>query len=292
MKKIYVLGSINIDLCINAPYIPNRGETLMGDDFFIAHGGKGANQAVASARSGASVKMCGCVGSDVFGKTVLESLKSEGIDCRHVLIIDNISTGTAMIVVCDGDNRIILNSGANSKISKEQIDEFLKDADKDDIFLAQLENPIDMIGYGLEKAKEKGMTVVLNPAPANKDITEYLKYVDILTPNEGECELLGGEELISKEVGILIVTLGDKGYKIVKKDKVNTFPCIKIKAVDTTAAGDTFCGAMLARFAETNNIYESARYGSIAASIACTKKGAQPSIPTSDEILKIFNNKY
>ena len=284
MRKIYILGSINTDLVINTPYIPNKGETLMGSDFFTAHGGKGANQAVAAARSETIVNMCGCVGDDIFGQSALESLKKEGINCEHIRAIKNTPTGTAVIIVCGGDNRIILDSGANAKIDEKQIDDFLKSANADDIFLAQLENPIDLIGYGLKKAKEKEMMVVLNPAPANKEVIKYLKYVDVLTPNEGECELLGGEENLIKTVNTLIITLGSKGFKIVNNKQSEIYPCIKIKPVDTTAAGDTFCGAMLASYARTGDLVKSALYGSLAASIACTKKGAQPSVPTRKEI--------
>ena len=290
MKNIFILGSINTDLIITAPYMPNKGETLMGKDFFTAHGGKGANQAVAAARSNGNVYMCGCVGDDIFGKSALESLQKEGINCEHIRVMENTPTGTAIIIVCDGDNRIILDSGANSKITKEQVDSFLKNAQKGDIFLTQLENPIDIIGYALKQAEEKEMLVVLNPAPANKDIKPFLKYVDILTPNEGECALLGGEEELLKEVNCLVVTLGDKGFKIINKQINETFPCMKIKPVDTTAAGDTFCGAMLAKYSKCGDFIASAKYGSLAASIACTRKGAQPSIPTEDEICELTNN--
>ena len=284
MKNIFILGSINTDLVITTPYIPNKGETLMGRDFFTAHGGKGANQAVAAARAGGQVYMCGCVGDDLFGKTALEALQKEHINCDHVKVIENTPTGTAVIVICEGDNRIILDSGANYKITKEQIDLFLSKANKGDLFLTQLENPIDMVGYALKQAKTKGMIVVLNPAPANKAIEPYLEYVDILIPNEGECELLGGEEKLLREVRCLIVTLGDKGFKIRNEQINETFPCIKIEPVDTTAAGDTFCGAMLARYSTSDDLIGSAKYGSCAASLACTKKGAQPSIPSSNEI--------
>ena len=171
-----------------------------------------------------------------------------------------------------------------------RINTFLKNAQKGDIFLTQLENPIDIIGYALKQAEEKEMLVVLNPAPANKDIKPFLKYVDILTPNEGECALLGGEEELLKEAKCLVVTLGDKGFKIIDKQINETFPCMKIKPVDTTAAGDTFCGAMLAKYSKCGDFIASAKYGSLAASITCTRKGAQPSIPTKDEICELTNN--
>ena len=290
MKNIFILGSINTDLVITTPYMPNKGETLIGKDFFTAHGGKGANQAVAAARAEGQVYMCGCVGDDLFGKSALEALEKESINCEHVKVIKGVPTGTAVIVICDGDNRIILDSGANVRITREQIDSFLLKANKGDIFLTQLENPIDIIGYALKQAKEKEMLVVLNPAPANKAIEQYLKYVDILIPNEGECDLLGGKEKLLNMVKCLVVTLGDKGFRIINDQINEIFPCIKIEPVDTTAAGDTFCGAMLAKYSKCNNLIISAKYGSCAASIACTRKGAQPSIPNSDEIETISSS--
>lgn len=284
MKKIFVLGSINTDLVIKTPYIPVKGETIMGSDFFIAHGGKGANQAVAIARSKGNVLMCGCVGDDLFGQEALKSLEKEGVNIEHIKVIKGVPSGIAMITVCDGDNRIILDSGANAKIDEKQVDDFLMTANEGDIFLTQLENPIEIIGYALKRAKEKGMLVVLNPAPANQDVEKYLQYVDVLTPNEGECTLLGGEEKLKAIVRTLIVTLGDKGFAIVEKNNKVIYPCIKIKPIDTTAAGDTFVGAMLAKYGETNDLVKSAVYGSLAASISCTRKGAQPSIPTKEEV--------
>ena len=150
--------------------------------------------------------------------------------------------------------------------------------------MTQLENPIDVIGYGLQKAKEKGMFVVLNPAPANVGIMPYLEYCDWVIPNETELEILGGaEKILAETCAKLIVTLGAKGYKIVTKGDERVYPCMQITAVDTTAAGDTFCGGLVARLAEGDTLEDAARFGSKAASIACTKKGAQPSIPTLQE---------
>ena len=287
--RLFVLGSINTDLVINTPYIPHQGETLIGSGFFTAHGGKGANQAVAAARSGAKVLMCGAVGDDEFGKSSRQSLLDEGIDCSFVKIVKNCPSGVAVIIVNNGDNRIILDTGANYKVTKEDVDKFLEESTNGDIFLTQLELPIDVVGYALQKAKEKGLFVVLNPAPANKQISSYLKYVDLLTPNENECEQIGLSESSFNKDSTLIITLGSKGYRIINKELDNVYPCIKVKAIDTTAAGDTFCGAMLAKMLNGENLIESAKYGSKAASIACTRKGAQPSIPTKTEIDKYIN---
>lgn len=284
MKTIYVIGSINTDLVINAPYIPQKGETLTGDGFFTAHGGKGANQAVASARLGGNVVMCGCVGDDGFGQDALTSLKNEGVDVSHIQIVKGVPTGTAVIIVANGDNRIILDKGANAHLTKDDIDTTLENAKAGDIYLTQLENPIDVIGYGLKKAKEKGMFVVLNPAPANQDIKPYIPYCDLITPNETELEILGGEKTILQSIDTLLVTLGSKGFKIVTKSDENTYPCKKIIPVDTTAAGDTLCGGLVTYLAEEKSLVDAAKFGSTAATIACTRKGAQPSIPTRQEV--------
>jgi ribokinase len=264
--------------------MPKKGETLIGDGFFTAHGGKGANQAVAAARLGGDVVMCGCVGEDSFGQDAVRSLRADGIDTANVKVLKNVSTGTAMIIVVDGDNRIILDKGANGLLTEKDIDVALQNAQAGDIYLTQLENPIAVIGYGLKKAKEKGMFVVLNPAPANTEIVPYLEYCDLITPNETELELLGGREKLLDSVQTLLVTLGGDGFEIVTKLERRKYPCIKVSPVDTTAAGDTLCGGLVCALAEGKSLEEAAKFGSLAASIACTRAGAQPSIPTKEEV--------
>lgn len=286
MKKIFVVGSINTDLVIKAPYMPQKGETLVGEGFFTAHGGKGANQAVAAARLGGKVIMCGCVGNDGFGKEALASLQADGIDTSNIRIVSDVPTGTAVIVVVEGDNRIILDKGANGYLTERDIDKTLEKAQAGDIYLTQLENPIDMIGYGLRKAKEKGMFVVLNPAPANIAVEPYLDYCDLITPNETEVELLGGRDNLLKKVNILLVTLGGEGFEIITKNGSRKYPCMKITPMDTTAAGDTLCGGLVACLAEGASLEEAAKFGSKAATIACTRQGAQPSIPSKMELSK------
>lgn len=286
MKKIIVVGSINTDLVISAPYIPEAGETLTGKGFFTAHGGKGANQAVAASRLGGKVIMCGCVGDDEFGTSSIAALEKEGIDVSNVRKINGVPTGTAIIIIENGDNRIILDRGTNECLSKEDIDAVLSKANAGDIYLTQLENPIEVIGYGLKKAKEKGLFVVLNPAPASKEIIPFIKYCDLITPNETETEILGGEQKLLEITKELLITLGSKGYKIITKDGATNYPCIKVKAIDTTAAGDTLCGGLVARLSIGDDIVSAAAFGSKAASIACTKMGAQPSVPTLSEVLE------
>lgn len=284
MKNIYIVGSINTDLVITTPYMPKAGETLTGSGFFVARGGKGANQAVAAARLGGKVVMCGLVGDDDFGKSAVKAFTEVGIDVSHIRAVSGVPSGTAVIIIENGDNRIILDKGANAELSEKDIDEALKNAKAGDIYLTQLENPIEIIGYGLKKAREKGMYVILNPAPANKGIVPYLKYCDLVTPNETETEIMGGKEFLLSQVPTLLVTLGGNGFEITDKNGSKHYDCIKIKSVDTTAAGDTLCGGLAAMLAKGKTLEESSIFGSKAASIACTRKGAQPSIPTLTEV--------
>lgn len=287
-RNIIVVGSINTDLVIHAPRMPQKGETLSGSGFFTAHGGKGANQAVAAARAGGSVCMCGCVGADAFGESAVSALVAEGIR-PEVRRVENIPSGTAVIAVTGGDNRIILDSGANALLSEEDIDRVLAGAKEGDIYLTQLENPVGIVGYGMRRAKEKGMFVILNPAPADGEIADHLAWCDLLIPNETEAEILnGGGKLEKMYSGALIVTLGDKGFALKQDGVMQTYACPKVKAVDTTAAGDTFCGALAAKLAEGCDLLSAARFGSAAASLACTGKGAQPSIPRAEQVEKFL----
>ncbi|MBQ8229824.1 MAG: ribokinase [Clostridia bacterium] len=284
MKKIYVVGSINTDLVIKTPYMPKQGETLTGEGFFTAHGGKGANQAVAATRLGGEVIMCGCVGKDHFGEAALQALQDDKVDVGHIRVVNGKSTGTAVIIVADGDNRIILDRGANASLTRGDIDSVLETAEAGDIYLTQLENPIDVIGYGIKKAREKGLFVILNPAPADKAIEPYLSDCNLITPNETEVEILGGRERLLQKAEALLITLGSRGFEISTRTGSRRYPCMKIQPIDTTAAGDTLCGGLAAMLAEGKTLEEAAKFGSRAASIACTRTGAQPSIPTRTEV--------
>lgn len=282
---IYIVGSLNMDLCIEAPYMPKEGETLTGSGFIMNGGGKGANQATAAAKLGGNVAMCGAVGGDLFGETLIRNLSVAGADVSHIKKCNDASTGIAVIVITGGNNRIILEKGANALLTEADIDEFLKTAKEGDIYLTQLENPIDIIGYGLKQAKAKGMFTILNPAPANRDISAYFGYVDLITPNETELEIFGGKDaLFDSGIKKIVTTLGSRGYEIADKEGAKIYPCIKIKAVDTTAAGDTLCGGLAVGLAEGMGLEEACAFGSKAASIACTRKGAQQSIPTRKEV--------
>lgn len=288
-KTIYIAGSINTDLVIRAPYMPQKGETLKGSGFFTAHGGKGANQAVAAARLGGTVRMCGCVGADLFGEQALSSLRREGIDVTHIRTAEGVPSGTAVIVVVDGDNRILLDSGANACLCEQDIDAFLAEAEAGDIFLTQLENPVGVVGYGLKRAKEKGMYVILNPAPADRGIEKYFPYCDLVVPNETEYAILDEDGALSSRFGgDLIVTLGGKGFSCTSAGKTRTVPCRKVDVVDTTAAGDTFCGGLAVLCAEGAEIVRAAKFGSAAASLACTRQGAQSSVPVRSSVLEFM----
>ena len=291
MKRIFVVGSLNYDLVINAPYMPKGGETLKGSDFMTNAGGKGANQAYAIGKLGGEIYMCGAVGTDSFGDALLSSLSGVNVNTDFVKRVEGVSTGVAIIVVTEGENRIIIDSGANACITKDDIDAFLAKVEKGDIFLTQLENPIEIVRYALEVAKEKGMLVLLNPAPASKEIIKYLKYVDIITPNETELEILGGKDALFKAgINRVITTLGGAGYEIATKAGAKIYPCIKVSVVDTTAAGDTASGGLCVKLAKGENVEDAIAFGSLCASLACTKRGAQMSVPSLDEVNEYLNN--
>ena len=203
----------------------------------------------------------------------------------YIKKVEKTSTGVAVIVVTESENRIIIDSGANALITKDDIDKFLENASEGDVFLTQLESPIDVVGYALELAKKKGLLAMLNPAPANVEIKKYLPCVDIITPNETELEILGGvDALLECGISTVITTLGARGYEIATKEGAKIYPCIKVKAVDTTAAGDTASGGLAVKLASGETVEEAMKFGSLCASIACTKRGAQMSVPSLNEL--------
>lgn len=303
MKNIYVLGSINMDMVISTPYMPKNGETLTGSNFFLNGGGKGANQAVAASKQGGNVKLIASVGSDVFGSDLIAKLKEYNVDTTYIATLNGVNTGVAMIIIEDGDNRIILDSGSNGKITNNQIDVALENASEGDIFITQLENNFDAVLYGLKSAKEKGMITIFNPAPAVVLDNEFFSYVDYLVINETECEIFTGilpiddetknaayQKLQAMGVANLIITLGSKGSVCFAGSEKLVIKAHKVDAVDTTAAGDTYVGSFASQLALGKSVVDSLTYASLCSALTCLKKGAQQSIPYKDEV-EAYKNK-
>lgn len=297
-KKILVIGSLNMDMCIRVRNIPKTGETILAGNVSYVLGGKGSNQAGSAGRLGGNVAMLGYVGDDEFGKRQRDELGKNHVDVSALGVSEENSTGTAVIYVDDdGNNTIVVVAGANSDCKREYIekqDALLKDCD---YVLLQMEIPVSAIGYAVKRAKELGKTVILNPAPAPAEISdEILKYVDYLTPNETEIATLSGcspdtlesieegaRKLIGRGVRNVLITLGEKGSFLVKKDSSHLYPARKVKAVDTTAAGDCFNSAFLVALSEGKSEEEAIMFASAASSIAVTRKGALQSIPVREE---------
>ncbi len=296
--KVVVIGSLNMDLVTRAPRLPRGGETLIGESFATVSGGKGANQAVAAARLGAQVSMVGCVGSDAYGEQLRGALLAEQIDCQAVSTVDD-SSGVALIVVDDNSqNAIVIVAGANGALTAEVIDRFDAVLQAADVIICQLEVPDATVGHALKRGRELGKTVILNPAPASRPLpAEWYASIDYLIPNESEAAALSGvpvdslasaetaaSRLISLGAGKVIITLGafanGKGFE--------HFPAPKVKAVDTTAAGDTFVGGFAAALAAGKSEADAIRFGQVAAALSVTRAGAQPSIPNLSDV-QAFN---
>jgi len=296
MHKVFVFGSLNMDLVINSPREVKQGETIHGSGFMSNGGGKGANQATACGKLGANIIMGGAVGKDEFGKTLLNNLKNVNVNVDTIREIDGVSTGVAVILIVNKDNRIVLDGGANLVANNNDVDRLLEEASEKDIFLTQLENKLEVVGYALEKAKEKGMTTILNPAPINPEVVNYISYVDYFIPNETELALVSGTEsiedgvkvLVNKGVKSIIVTLGSKGYCYYENGKINYGQGMKMNVVDTTAAGDTFCGGFATYMSQGKSLAESLEFANKAAALTVTKKGAQQAIPTLQEFKEYY----
>jgi ribokinase len=300
MPDILVVGSLNADLVVRAPRFPQPGETIRGEDLQVIPGGKGANQAVASARLGVSVSMLGCVGKDNFGDFLLENLKSNEVDSQLIRRADS-STGTAIIVVdSDGQNSIVLSAGANGKVNEEDV----KAASFSDykLLLLQLEIPTSAVLAAARRAHENGLRVILNPAPARELPNDLISLADFLIPNESELSLLTGlpvndmnsaEQAARALLGIgaknVIVTLGSKGALIVTNEQVLHIDAYKVNVVDTTAAGDAFIGGFATAILQDKSLEEAVRYGCACGALATTKFGAQPSLPTKEEVERFMS---
>ncbi|WP_192560240.1 ribokinase [Pseudomonas allokribbensis] len=296
--NVVVIGSLNMDLVTRAPRLPRGGETLIGHSFATVSGGKGANQAVAAARLGAQVSMIGCVGNDDYGVQLREALLAEQIDCQAVSVVED-SSGVALIVVDDNSqNAIVIVAGANGSMTPAVIDRFDAVLQAADVIICQLEIPDATVGHALKRGRELGKTVILNPAPASRPLpADWFASIDYLIPNESEAAALSGlpvdslqsaekaaAQLISMGAGNVIVTLGAQGALFANGAGYQHFPAPKVKAVDTTAAGDTFVGGFAAALAAGKTEAEAIRFGQIAAALSVTRAGAQPSIPASSDV--------
>lgn len=306
MNKICVLGSINMDIVLKIQNMPKVGETILSKSMKKIPGGKGANQAVAAKRSGADVFMISKVGMDENGDLLVKELIKDKINVDYVFTDKKESTGIAIINVDNnGNNSIIVVSGANMTINHEEIqkaEEIIKNCD---ILVSQFETPMNILIEAFKIGKRYNKVTILNPAPAREIDDELLKYTDIIIPNETEALLLTGIEIkdletakiaahkfINKGVNFVIITLGEKGAAVISENYSEIVPAYKVNAVDTTAAGDSFIGALSSKISIGNldfeNIKKAVKFGNMVSSIAVQRKGAQPSIPYLSEVKNMY----
>ena len=297
-KSISVVGSSNMDLVIKTERIPRPGETILGGEFVMIAGGKGANQAVAAARLGAQVNFIARVGNDAFGTSMLENFARDGINSDYVVKDQSKASGVATITVdSNGENSIVVAPGANAALTPADVEAAEKVIAESDSLLLQLEVPLETVIRAAELARKHGTRVILDPAPAQKLPDNLLKLVDILTPNESEAELLTGiagdseetarkqaESLSSSGVCCVLVTRGASGSLLYDGKEFKSFSALKVKSVDSTAAGDCFNGALAAALSEGKSIDQSIAFASRAAACSTTRLGAQDSLPGKFEM--------
>jgi ribokinase len=304
-KSIVVIGSSNTDMVIRLPRIPRPGETLLGGEFLSAAGGKGANQAVAAARAGGRVRLIARVGKDALGSHAIAGLRREGVDTRYVFRDASAPSGVALIFVADdGENCIAVASGANARLVPTDLRKAAKPIGAAAFVVAQLESPLATIHAAARMAAGAGVPFILNPAPAQALPDSLLRLVSILTPNETEAELLTGipvsdqasaasacERLRDRGVETVIITLGRQGAFLADTTGQRLIPGFRVKAVDATAAGDTFNGALAVALAEGNPLSDAVRFANAAAALSVTRLGAQPSAPTRSEIERMIRRR-
>lgn len=297
-KRILVVGSSNTDMVIKTKKFPVPGETILGGHFFMNPGGKGANQAVAAKRLGGQVSFVGKIGNDIFGKQAMQLLADEGILVDHIATDHEKPSGVAMITVdAKGENSIVVAPGSNSTLSPEDFDQAKSELDNSGIVLLQLETPMETVVHVATTATIKGKKVILNPAPADQLPENLLKNIFLITPNETEAELLTGIKihdmesareaaliLQEKGVQVVIITMGEAGAFVLSDEFTGMIQSPKVTAIDTTAAGDTFNGALVVALTEELNLKEAVAFACKAASVSVTRIGAQSSIPHRKEI--------
>ena len=299
MPKVIVFGSMNMDLSIDAPRVPAAGETLSGSGFITAAGGKGANQAVAAARLGADVRMLAAVGADAFGDELARGLAEAGVDVSGVRRLPDVTTGVAVILRTAGENRIVLHVGANHALTAADVTADLRRiGEKNDIFVTQGECDPAATEAALRAARELGLYTIYNPAPARPAPDDLWPCVDLVCLNETECQIVCGvlptdeatclaaaRRLRALGAGAVVITLGAAGsFGLGAGDEPVRVPAASATVVDTTAAGDTYIGALAAGRARSFSLAESMGWGTRAAAITVSRLGAQPSIPTAAEV--------
>jgi ribokinase len=305
-RRVLVVGSANVDFTVAASRLPGVGETVSGGTLLVNHGGKGANQAVAARRLGAEVRFVACVGDDASGRDIRAALQAEGVGVDGVMVTREAATGTALIVVDQqGRNQIVVAPGANWRLSAEHVRSRAEDFAWAQVVLCQLETPLDTLDVALGEARRRGLVTVLNPAPVRDGISDDVwRRVDYLTPNESEAARLSGvpvedvrsagaaaRVLRERGVGTVIVTLGVQGSIACTAGgdvRTEAFP---VNAVDTTAAGDSFNGALGTALAAGDALPGALRFASAAAALACTRRGAQPSLPTRAEVDRLLRGR-
>lgn len=302
VARIVVVGSLNMDLVVRTPRIPSPGETIIGRELHTVPGGKGANQAVAAARLGAQVAMVGRVGQDAFGGPLLANLAANGVDHAWVQEDPDAATGVALIEVDDaGRNSIVVVSGANMRLTPADVDAAQPAMAGAQALLLQLESPLETVTHAAQLARRLGVRVILNPAPARPLPPELLAAVDVLAPNESETALLTGravdtladaeaaaQALLDQGVPTVVLTLGERGSLLARRDGMQHFPAFPVTPVDTTAAGDAFVGGLAVALAEGQPLAEAMRWGNAAGALATTRLGAQPSLPDRAAVLALL----
>jgi ribokinase len=284
VHDVVVVGSANLDLVARAARLPAAGETVLGSDYAEHPGGKGLNQAVAAARSGASTAFVAALGDDDAGRALRHVISAAGIDDSTVATLGGVATGRAVIVVDDqAENQIVVVPGANAALERVTLPAAR-------VMLCQLEIPLAVVAAALAQARAAGVTTVLNPAPATELPHELLELCDVLVPNEHEVELLGGaERLIDRGVGAVVVTRGAAGIDVVTTSGVTHQPPFEVTPIDTTGAGDACCGAIAARLAAGDDLRAAVRFGAAAGALATTVRGAVPSLPDADAVRSLLS---
>ncbi|GAA0123140.1 MAG: ribokinase [Clostridium argentinense] len=305
MKDILVIGSINMDFVVDVDHIPKLGETILSNSISKFYGGKGANQAVAIGRLGERVKMIGKVGQDDNGKDLIKSLKESNVDVKYILFDEHYPSGTAFIYVDkNGDNCIVVNPASNSNLKAEDIEKYSEAFENVSYCVMQLEIPLDTVRTAIDFCHKKDIKIILNPAPAQEIPEKILRKVDYLIPNETELELITGvsidneidiknavNKVLAMGVKNVITTLGEKGAVYATNTEFKTFDSIKVKAVDTTAAGDSFIGGFVSYLNRENDVIKAIEHSLYVGALTVSKKGAQSSLPYKEEVEEFINIK-